>query len=118
MSVSLSGRHLLVNAHFNYGAVLGPNVWLPLLGLAAWLFLTVMFVSRNGQSIGKKLTGIKVVRADGSKASLGRIVLLRNLLNLLLNMIPLYGLVDALMIFGDRQQCAHDKIADTIVIRA
>jgi len=118
MSVSLAGRPLLVNAHFNYGAMLGPNLWLPLLGLAAWLWLTVMFVSRNGQSIGKKITGIKVVRSDGSRASVGRIIVLRNVLNSLLGIIPLYGLVDALMIFGDKRQCVHDKIADTIVIKA
>jgi uncharacterized RDD family membrane protein YckC len=118
VSVSLAGRPLLVNAHFNYGAILGPNLWLPLLGLAAWLGLTVMFVSRNGQSIGKKITGIKVVRSDGSPASLGRIIVLRNVLNSLLGIIPLYGLVDALMIFGDKRQCVHDRIADTIVIKA
>jgi uncharacterized RDD family membrane protein YckC len=118
MSVSLSGQHLRANGHFNYGAVVGSNLWLPLLGLGAWLLLTVMFVSRNGQSIGKKITGIKVVRSDGSPASLGRIIVLRNVLNSLLGIIPLYGLVDALMIFGDKRQCAHDKIADTIVIKA
>jgi uncharacterized RDD family membrane protein YckC len=80
--------------------------------------LTILFVSRNGQSIGKKLLGIKVVRSDGSKASLGRIFLLRNVVNTLLGIIPLYGLVDALLIFGEARQCVHDKIADTIVIKA
>ena len=87
-------------------------------GLVGWIWLTVMFVSRNGQSIGKKITGIKVVRSDGSRASLGRIIVLRNVLNSLLGIIPLYGLVDALLIFGESRQCVHDKIADTIVIKA
>jgi uncharacterized RDD family membrane protein YckC len=87
-------------------------------GLVGWIWLTVMFVSRNGQSIGKKITGIKVVRSDGSRASLGRIIVLRNVLNSLLGIIPLYGFVDALLIFGDSHQCVHDKIADTIVIKA
>jgi len=91
---------------------------LVLAGLVGWIWLTVLFVTRNGQSIGKKITGIKVVRTDGSPASLGRIALMRNLLNLLLNVIPLYGFVDALLIFGEAHQCVHDKIADTIVIRA
>jgi len=87
-------------------------------GLVGWIWLTVMFVSRNGQSIGKKITGIKVVRSDGSRASLGRIIVLRNVLNSLLGIIPLYGFVDALLIFGESHQCVHDKIADTIVIKA
>ena len=91
---------------------------LVLAGLVGWIWLTVLFVTRNGQSIGKKITGIKVVRTDGSPASLGRIALMRNLLNLLLNVIPLYGFVDALLIFGESHQCVHDKIADTIVIKA
>jgi uncharacterized RDD family membrane protein YckC len=95
-----------------------PFDLLMLAGIVGWLWLTVMFVARNGQSIGKKITGIKVVRSDGSKASLGRIVLLRNALNLLLTMIPLYLLADVLLIFSDKQQCAHDKLADTIVIKA
>jgi uncharacterized RDD family membrane protein YckC len=87
-------------------------------GLVGWIWLTVMFVSRNGQSIGKKITGIKVVRSDGSRASVGRIIVLRNVLNSLLGIIPLYGFVDALLIFGESHQCVHDRIADTIVIKA
>jgi len=58
------------------------------------------------------------VHSDGSRASLGRIIVLRNVLNSLLGIIPLYGFVDALLIFGDKRQCVHDKIADTIVIKA
>jgi uncharacterized RDD family membrane protein YckC len=87
-----------------------------------WVVLTIIFVNRNGQTIAKKIIGIKVVRKDGSRAGLGRIFWLRNVVNMLPSMIPifgaLYGLVDALFIFGDARQCVHDKIADTIVVRA
>jgi uncharacterized RDD family membrane protein YckC len=79
-------------------------------------------VHRNGQSIGKKCLGIKDVRTDGSRAGFGRIFGLRYLVNTLLTMIPLigsfYALVDVLMIFGSAKRCAHDYIADTIVVRA
>jgi len=104
--------------HVHPGAVLGAASLLPLAGMIAWVWLTVLFVSRNGQSIAKKMLGIKVVRSDGSPASLGRVFWLRNFVNLLLGIIPLYGLVDALLIFGEPRQCVHDKIADTIVIKA
>lgn len=83
---------------------------------------TIVLVQRNGQTIAKKMLGIKVVRADGSKATLARIFWLRNVVNLLPSMIPvvgnLYSLLDSAAIFGSKQQCLHDRIADTIVVRA
>jgi uncharacterized RDD family membrane protein YckC len=89
-----------------------------LVGAIAWIWLTIMFVARNGQTIAKKMLGIKVVRSDGSKASLGRIFWLRNVVNGLIGIIPLYQLIDYLFIFSEQRQCLHDKIADTIVVRA
>ena len=118
IGMSLNGHPIFVNAHFNVQSLVGSGSWLPLLGLVAWSWLTVLFVSRNGQSIGKKIIGIKVVRSDGSKASLGRIFWLRNVVNGVLGFVPLYGIVDLLLIFGEARQCVHDKIADTIVINA
>jgi uncharacterized RDD family membrane protein YckC len=107
----------LANGHFNTVVFQGVG-WLVLLAFVAWCWLTILFVARNGQSIAKKMLGIKVVRSDGSKASLGRIFLLRNVVNGLLAILPFYGFVDALLIFGEARQCVHDKIADTIVVKA
>ena len=59
-----------------------------------------------------------MVRRDGSPVSVSRVILLRNVLNGLLGMIPFYGLIDVLFIFGDARRCVHDHIADTIVIKA
>jgi uncharacterized RDD family membrane protein YckC len=87
-------------------------------GLVAWSWLTIVYVNRNGQSIAKKIIGIKVVRSDGSPAALGRIFWLRNILNGVLGLIPLYAVIDALFIFAESRQCLHDKIADTIVVQA
>jgi uncharacterized RDD family membrane protein YckC len=93
-----------------------------LIGMVVWAWLTVKFVRGNGQTIAKKILGIKVVRRDGSPASLGRIFWLRNIVNSLASAIPLlgafYGLIDVAFIFGESRQCLHDKIADTIVVRA
>jgi uncharacterized RDD family membrane protein YckC len=112
-----SPRTGLTNPHFGIMRS-GVGGLLSMAGFIAWVWLTILFVSRNGQSIGKKMLGIKVVRSDGSRASLGRIFLLRNVVNTLLAVVPFYGLVDALLILGEARQCVHDKIADTIVIKA
>lgn len=93
-----------------------------LLLLVAWSVITYRLVAANGQTIAKKWLGIKVVRSDGSRATVARIFWLRNVVNTIISVIPLigsfYGLIDALFIFGERRQCVHDKIADTIVINA
>jgi uncharacterized RDD family membrane protein YckC len=99
-------------------AIVIVGVGIGVIGLIAWCWLTVVYVQRNGQTIAKKLLTIKVVRSDGSPASLGRIFWLRNVVNGIASVIPLYGLIDALFIFGESRQCLHDKIADTIVIKA
>lgn len=95
-----------------------------LAGLATLVLIgiTIYLVHKNGQTLGKKIVGIKVVRKDFSRASLGRIFWLRNVVNGIPGVIPyignVYGLVDHLFIFSDSRQCVHDKIADTVVIKA
>ncbi len=82
----------------------------------------IVFLHRNGQTLGKKILGIKVVRSDGERVSLLRFFFLRFLPVGLLGAIPLVGyfisLLDALLIFRTSHQCLHDNIADTIVVLA
>jgi uncharacterized RDD family membrane protein YckC len=89
------------------------------LGLLVW---NCILLERGGQTIAKKLFGIKVVRRDGSHCGLARIFLARYLPVTLLGAIPFIGslvsLVDALLIFRDDRRCLHDEIADTIVVTA
>jgi uncharacterized RDD family membrane protein YckC len=106
------------SANDKVGATVVVGALLALVGFGVWCWLTITYMSRNGQSIAKKLLGIKVVRSDGSAVSLGRLIALRNVVNWMLRIIPFYGLLDALFIFGESRQCLHDKIADTIVIVA
>jgi uncharacterized RDD family membrane protein YckC len=100
------------------GVVVIGGMVLALVGFAAWCWLTIKYVVANGQSIAKKMLGIKVVRSDGSDISLGRIFWLRNFVNALISIIPLYGLIDVLFIFSESRQCLHDKLADTMVVKA
>lgn len=110
------------NATPNYAAFLGTAGLAALPGFVILTVITVWLVVRNGQTIGKKIVGIKVVRSNGDKAGLGRIFWLRNVVVILLSLIPIAGgvisLVDALLIFRQSRQCLHDQIADTIVIQA
>jgi uncharacterized RDD family membrane protein YckC len=100
----------------------GPGTTITILALIAWCIITAWLIATNGQSIGKRLVGIKVVRTDGSRASFARIFLLRNVVNGLPNLLPyvglLYQLIDPLLIYQESRQCLHDKLADTIVVRA
>ena len=88
-------------------------------GAILMIWFNVLYVIQNGQSIAKKWLGIKVVRTDGSPASLARIFWLRNVVNnIITSMFGPYFFVDSLLIFSDSRQCVHDKIADTIVVVA
>lgn len=92
------------------------------IGALVLIGITIHLVHKNGQTLGKKIVGIKVVRSDHSRASLGRIFWLRNVVNGIPGAIPylgnVYNLVDHLLIFGETRQCLHDRIADTLVVKA
>jgi uncharacterized RDD family membrane protein YckC len=104
---------------FNGDTSLGVAVIVvTLIGFVVWLWLTITYMNRNGQSIGKKFLAIKVIRMDGAPVSLSRLIWLRNGVNALISIIPLYTLIDVLFIFGESRQCLHDKIADTTVVKA
>lgn len=99
-------------------------VALSLFGLATIAFVIYQFVLlyRNGQTVGKKVVGIRIVRPDGSRASFPRLLFLRYAVPGLIGAIPFVGLafsvLDALFIFGESRRCLHDMIADTIVVTA
>ncbi len=105
-------------APFAMTGAMAAGLGVSAIGFAIWCWLTIMFVRRNGQSIAKKALNIKVVRTDGSPITLARLFFLRNVVNGALSIIPLYGFIDLLFIFGEQRQCLHDKIADTIVVKA
>jgi uncharacterized RDD family membrane protein YckC len=77
-------------------------------------------ISTSGQSIAKKLLGMKIVRLDGSDVGFVHGVLLRVWVMGALQAVPFVGnfvgLADALAIFGEEHRCLHDQIAGTRVI--
>lgn len=84
--------------------------------IQAWLLHT------RSQTLGKMVTNIRIVRQDGSRAGVVRLVGLRLLPMYLIGLVPFVGallsLVDSLLIFRDSRRCLHDVIADTIVVSA
>jgi uncharacterized RDD family membrane protein YckC len=96
-----------------------------LIAANAWAFLCFVLVHgyllhRNGQTIGKKLLGLRIANLDGSVPDLARLLLLRYLPVSLITLIPVTGnylsIIDVLFIFQASRRCLHDMIAGTIVV--
>ena len=92
------------------------------LGVLGLLVINFVMLHRTGQTIGKRLLNVKIVRTDGSRAGLTRIFFLRMLVPGLIGGIPFVGFIfaiaDPLFIFQESRRCVHDLIADTVVILA
>src|SRR3989442_312107 len=94
----------------------------PVGGLVLFTAVQGFFLATRGQTIGKMLLGLRIVRSDGERASLGRLIGLRYAIGSVIGVIPFIGvfyvLVDCLLIFRESHQCLHDNISDTIVVKA
>ena len=92
------------------------------LGFIAFTLINGYLLATQGQTLGKRLLGLRIVRPDGGRASLARLLGARYGLGYVVSLVPiaggLYGLLDSLLIFRESHQCLHDNIADTIVVKA
>lgn len=89
-----------------------------LFALAFYLFYallaTLLF---RGQTIGKKLLGLKVRRSDTGPVISGAILLRELLMKIVINSIPLVPLISLVTILSSREhKTLHDMLADTIVV--
>jgi uncharacterized RDD family membrane protein YckC len=88
-------------------------------------------LTTRGQSIGKRIVGVRVIRLDGSKPGIVHAWLLREVpmtvIGTVLGFLPFIGpfllgpgfhLTDWCMIFRDDQRCLHDLFAGTKVVKA
>jgi uncharacterized RDD family membrane protein YckC len=104
-------------------AGLAARLGVQVLSLALFAAINGWLLARSGQTIGKMLLGIRIVRGDGSAATLPRLLALRYGVGYLAAalgtaLMLIFSLVDALMILRADRRCLHDLIADTIVIKA
>lgn len=91
-------------------------------GILAILLVQIFFLTRDGQSLGKKALRLRIVGLhDDRPPGFVRTVLLRALANGVLIGVPFFGalyfLADSLTIFSEDRRCIHDHIAGTRVVR-
>ena len=82
-----------------------------------WLIYFTYFEGTSGQTIGKKLAHIKVVKEDGPKCDFGS-ALVRNLLRIVDHLPFLYILGMILIATIGKRQRLGDMLAKTIVVKA
>lgn len=96
--------------------------WAPLslgLSVASFALLDAALLTWRGQTCGKYIAGIYVARPDGSRASFGRVVVMRSFLPSVLTLLPYFGFLwlflDHLWALGPERRAVHDRLADTAV---
>ena len=104
---------LLASQFLAYGALIQYSS----LGLAV-LFLVFNFIilaGRTGQTVGKRLIGIRIITVDQRRATTKQIVM-RHILGYPLSM-AFFTLGFLWLLWDRRQQGWHDKLAKTLVVR-
>jgi len=88
-----------------------------LIVLAVTLVCQIYLLSSQGQTLGKKVVNIRIVKVNTCvNGGFATNVLLRMILNGILESIPFYGLIDILFIFRKDLRWIHDSIAGTHVV--
>ena len=93
------------------------------LSYLALLIAQTYYLVTFGQSLGKKVIGIKIVTIDDEREpGFTKVILLRSFIPGLIAVIPyvggIFALVDYLFIFRDDRRCLHDLLAQTKVVNA
>ena len=83
--------------------------------LISFAYETVLISQWDGQTIGKKIMGIKVVSASGGQIDWLKAFI--RAVSKILSALPL-GLGYFWMLWDEKSQTWHDKIADTFVVEA
>jgi|GEM_PF-1604013 len=89
-----------------------PGMFLPF--IAPWLYFALQEGSEGGATVGKRIMGIRVLSTDGKRITFGTATgrFFANFLNLITGLI---GYI--LMLFNAKNQCLHDMITSTVVVR-
>lgn len=97
------------------------GLYVILAGLLVHVLINLSGWSTTGQSIGKRILKIRIVRKDMTTCSLKRILIPRTIVSTFFTLVPFIGffwpLVDGLLIFRRKPHCLHDDLSGTAVIR-
>lgn len=99
----------------------GMGILVAVVGLVTLVIVQFVLMVREGQTLGKKALGIRIVSNDYEDVpGFVSVILLRTFLFNFLYAIPgigqLFHLVDILFIFREDRRCIHDMVANTKVI--
>ncbi len=90
--------------------------------LSVFVIANIVLLVKNGQTLGKKILGIRIANDYGDNPGFWMIAIVRSLVPFMIGLLPLFGLIfilaDSLFIFSERNRCLHDRIANTIVVMA
>lgn len=98
-------------------------VFMGVLGIGSFLLLQSYLLAKHGQTIGKRILGMRIVSIENDRIlPFTKVISLRYLPVWVLSLIPIAGpifsLVDPLFIFREDRRCIHDLIAGTKVVMA
>ena len=79
-----------------------------------WLYFALMESSSGQATLGKKAMGIKVTDEQGNRITFGK-ASARFFSKFISSIIICIGYL--MMLWSDKRQCLHDKIAGTLVVR-
>jgi uncharacterized RDD family membrane protein YckC len=105
-----------------FAAALEPSQWVMAgVGFVIQLAVNFAFLSK-GQTIGKAITGVRILMISGEYPPVKHLILKRILPVTLVAQIPVIGviivLIDALCIFRKERNTLHDDVAGTRVVVA
>lgn len=109
---------------YHFGQTTRPSVsasiGMTLLGFLIFVITQSYFLKKSGQTIGKKIVGIRIVDLDENVPSLGTLLGRRYAPLYLAQGVPGIGwvlsMLDVLFIFRQDRRCVHDLIAKTKVV--
>lgn len=89
-----------------------PSIFVPF--IAPWLYFALLEGSSGGATVGKRMMGLRVLTTDGKRIGFGVATgrYFANFLNVITGFLGYF-----IMLFSGRNQCLHDMITSTVVVR-